>query len=177
MLSSSMLNVEISMLQLDRASSISSKYLGRPINQHHIPSAQPLHMMSSLDLTVGSFGSNAMGPSLDLDLLPGNHSSVHHQLPFPMVLPNAAVASSFMTDLAASAMAELIRLAQTEEPLWIKSALTNGSDILNLETYGRMFQRFNHFNNPNIRSEASRGSEMISINSATLVDLLVDTVS
>lgn len=134
-------------------------------------------MMSSLDLTVGSFGSNAMGPSLDLDLLPGNHSSVHHQLPFPMVLPNAAVASSFMTDLAASAMAELTRLAQTEEPLWIKSALTNGSDILNLETYGRMFQRFNHFNNPNIRSEASRGSEMISINSATLVDLLVDTVS
>ncbi|GFS34132.1 homeodomain GLABROUS 12 [Actinidia rufa] len=50
--------------ELDRVSSMATKYIGRPISQR-LP-VQPIHV-SSLDLSMASFS----GPPLDLDLLPG----------------------------------------------------------------------------------------------------------
>nr|CAB3447983.1 unnamed protein product [Digitaria exilis] len=61
---------------LDRVSSLTSKYLGRPITQ--LPPVQPLSMSSSLDLSVGGLCSPALGPSLDLVLLSGGSSCYHH---------------------------------------------------------------------------------------------------
>jgi homeobox-leucine zipper protein len=67
------------MMQLDRVSSLTSKYLGRPITQ------LPPVSMSSLDLSVGGLGSPAaLGPSLDLDLLSGASSGLAFQLPTPV---------------------------------------------------------------------------------------------
>ncbi|PWZ17030.1 Homeobox-leucine zipper protein ROC8 [Zea mays] len=61
--------------ELDRVSSITSKYLGRPFTQ--MPPV-PTMSMSSLDLSVGGMGSLG-GPSLDLDLLSGCSSGLPYQ--------------------------------------------------------------------------------------------------
>lgn len=160
-------------MQLDRVSSIAAKYIGRPISQ--LPPVQPIHI-SSLDLSMGSFGSQGIGgPSLDLDLLPGSSSSTP-SLPYhPPSLSD--IDKSLMSDIAAHAMEELLRLLQTNEPLWMKSS-SDGRDVLNLETYQNMFPRANtRLKNPHVRVEASRDSGVVIMNSLTLVDMFMDAVS
>ncbi|KAJ0987295.1 hypothetical protein J5N97_005651 [Dioscorea zingiberensis] len=157
--------------ELDRVSSVASKYLGRPITQ--LPPVQPIPI-SSLDLSVGSYGAPpGLGPSLDLDLLPGSSSSVM-PFPFPTAVPD--IEKPVMAEVATSAMEELIRLVQTDEPLWMKSG-SEGGDVLNLETYDRIFPRPGQpYKSPDIRIEASRDSSLVIMNAATLVDMFMDPI-
>ena len=156
---------------MERVSSVASKYLGRPISQ--LPSIQPI-ASSSLDLHVGGFGGPSFGPSLDLDLLPGNMPAVP-PFPFsPAVL--SEVDKSEMADIAANAMEELIRMAQTDEPLWMKPG-SEGREKLNLDSYDRLFPRsVNQPKSPVIHTEASRASCGVMMGSAALVDMFMDSV-
>ncbi|KAJ9167524.1 hypothetical protein P3X46_022170 [Hevea brasiliensis] len=147
--------------ELDRVSSIAAKYIGRPIS--HLPPVQPIHF-SSLDLSMGSFG----GPSLDLDLIPSTSNLPFHPLGI------SDMDKSLMTDIAANAMDELLRLLQTDEPLWIKSP-TDGRDVLHLDTYQTIFPRsISRLKNPNVRIETSRDSGVVITNSLALVDMFMD---
>lgn len=161
-------------VQLDRVSSIAAKYIGRPISQ--LPPVQPIHV-SSLDLSMASFGGHGIqGPSLDLDLLHGSSSSVIPNLAFPP-MSISDMDKSLMADIAANAMDELIRLLQSNEPLWMKGGDGRG-ETLNLESYERVFQSpYSHMKNPSIRIEASRDSGVVIMNSLALVDMFMDAVS
>ncbi|KAG8388503.1 hypothetical protein BUALT_Bualt02G0132400 [Buddleja alternifolia] len=159
--------------ELDRVSSVAAKYIGRPISQ--LPPMQPIHV-SSLDLSMASFGGNhgmSLGPSLDLDLLPGSSSSGIPNLPFPP-MSISDMDKSLMADISSNAMDELIRLLQSNEPLWMRSS-GDGREILNLESYERMFPSPNsHLKNPNIRIEASRDSGVVMMNGLALVNMFMD---
>ncbi|XP_055826666.1 homeobox-leucine zipper protein HDG11 [Solanum dulcamara] len=156
--------------ELDKVSSIAAKYIGRPISQ--LPPVQPIHL-SSLDLSMSSFighGPNSL--DLDLDLLPGSSSN----------MPSLAYATlnlsdmdkSLMADIAGNAMEELIKLVQTNEPLWMKSTI-DGRDVLNFDNYDRVFPRANsHLKNPNVRIEASRDSGVVIMNGLALVNVFMD---
>lgn len=129
-------------------------------------------------MSMSSFGGIGLtGPSLDLDLLPVNSmSTTIPSLPFP-TLNISDMDKSLMADIAGNAMDELIRLVQTNEPLWIKSAI-DGKDVLNFENYDRIFPRANsHLKNHNVRIEASRDSGVVIMNGLTLVDMFMDAVS
>ncbi|KAJ6976919.1 homeobox-leucine zipper protein HDG11-like [Populus alba x Populus x berolinensis] len=157
--------------ELDRVSSIAAKYIGRPISQ--LPPVQPVHI-SSLDLSMGNFGGQGLGgPSLDLDLdldlIPIN-SNLAFQPP-----GISDMDKSLMTDVAANAMEELLRLLQANEPLWMKSS-TDGRDVLNLDSYQRIFPRaMSHLKNPNVRIESSRDSGVVIMNGVALVDMFMDS--
>lgn len=157
-------------MQLDKVSSIAAKYIGRPISQ--LPPVQPIHL-SSLDLSMSSFighGPNSL--DLDLDLLPGSSSSLAYA-----TLNLSDMDKSLMADIAGNAMEELIRLVQTNEPLWMKSTI-DGRDVLNFDNYDRVFPRANsHLKNPNVRIEASRDSGVGIMNGLALVDVFMDAVS
>ncbi|XP_044465771.1 homeobox-leucine zipper protein HDG11 [Mangifera indica] len=157
--------------ELDRVSSIAAKYIGRPISQ--LPPVQPINI-SSLDLTMGSFGGLGLGgPSLDLDLLPGS-SSTMPSLPYQQIILSD-MDKSLMTDIASNAMEELLRLLQPNEPMWIKSSV-DGRDVLDLDNYERMFPRPNgHLKNPNVRIESSRDSGVVIMNALALVDMFMDS--
>ncbi|XP_057480268.1 homeobox-leucine zipper protein HDG11-like [Actinidia eriantha] len=154
--------------ELDRVSSMATKYIGRPISQR-LP-VQPIHV-SSLDLSMASFS----GPPLDLDLLPGCSSTrVPNNPRFPAI-SLSDMDKSLMADVAGSAMDEFISLLQNNEPLWIKSA-NDGRDVLNLDSYERLFPRANnHSKNPNLRIEASRDSGVVIMNGLALVDMFMDS--
>lgn len=141
---------------------MAAKYIGRPISQ-------PSHF-SSLELSMSSFGSHEMGcSSLDLDLLPASSSSV-----LPIHVSN--MDKTLMSEVATNAMGELLRLCQTNEPLWMKSR-SDGRDVLDLETYEQAFPRANApLENLHFRTEASRDSGVVIVNSATLVDMFMDSV-
>ena len=142
---------------------------------------------------MASFGAHGLGgggggPSLDLDLLPGTSSSAMAPpaLPYqPQGLSD--MDKSLMSDIAANAMEELLRLLQTNEPLWVKSAAPDnncnnnggggGRDVLNLDAYERVFPRANtHMKNHNLRIEASRDSGVVIMNGLALVDMFMDPV-
>lgn len=165
------------MLQLDRVSSIAAKYIGRPISQ--LPPVQPIHI-SSLDLSMASYGGHGMGglgpgPSLDLDLLHGSSSIVIPSIAFPP-MSISDMDKSVMADIASNGMEELIRLLQSNEPLWMKTS--DGRETLNLESYDRAFQSpYTRMKNPNVRTEASRDSGVVIMNGLALVDMFMDAVS
>lgn len=78
-------------------------------------------------------------------------------------------------ELAVAAMEELIRMAQSGEPLWIPSP-DNTAEILNEEEYFRTFPRGIGPKPLGLKSEASRESAVVIMNHINLVEILMDVV-
>lgn len=159
-------------LQLKRVENIAAKYAGRPLSQLHL--GQPLHL-SSLDLSMASFGNNGMtGPSsLNLDLLSGS-SSTCQTMPFRRI-NLTEMDKSLMVDVSRNAMEELIKLLQSNSPFWIRSSV-DGRQVLNLEVYESIFPRV--AKSPNVRIESSKDSSVVIMSSCLeLVDIFMDAVS
>ncbi|KAK9059611.1 hypothetical protein SSX86_020315 [Deinandra increscens subsp. villosa] len=166
--------------ELDRVSSIAAKYIGRPVLQ--LPPVQPFHT-SSLDLSMASYGGARMpmmhtGPSLDLDLLTINGASSSSSTtinPDP-IAPLSDMDKSLMAEIANNAMEQLMRLVHNSDPFWIKSP-KDGTETLDLDSYKRIFARPNDsLKNPNVRTEASRATSVVTMNSLKLVDMFVDSI-
>ncbi|AQK83086.1 Homeobox-leucine zipper protein HDG11 [Zea mays] len=154
--------------ELDRVSSITSKYLGRPFTQ--MPPV-PTMSVSSLDLSVGGMGSLG-GPSLDLDLLSGCSSGLPYQVPAPVT----EMERPMMVDMAARAMDELIRLAQAGEQIWVKGVPGDAREVLDVGTYDSLFAKPGAaFRPPDINVEASRDSGLVFMSAVALVDVFMDT--
>ncbi|KAJ3695947.1 hypothetical protein LUZ60_001324 [Juncus effusus] len=153
--------------ELDRVSSLTSKYLGRPITQ--LPPVQPMSI-SSLDLSVGGLGSPTMGPSLDLDLLTGGSPNMGFSFPTAV----SEMEKPLMAEMATHAMDELIRLSQSDEPLWMKHG--DGREVLSVDAYDSLFMKSgNQFRGQDIRVEASRDSGLVCMNASSLVDMFMDS--
>ena len=143
--------------ELDRVFNLTGKFLGHPQNNH----------TSSLELGVGTNnnGGNFAFPQ-DFN---GGGGCLPPQLP---AVVNGVDQRSVLLELALTAMDELVKLAQSDEQLWIKS-LDGERDELNHEEYMRTFSS----TKPNgLVTEASRTSGMVIINSLALVETLMDSV-
>ena len=158
-------------LQLDRVSSITSKYLGRPFTQ--MPPV-PTMSVSSLDLSVGGMpGQGLGGPSLDLDLLSGCSSGLPYQMPAPVT----EMERPMMVDMATRAMDELIRLAQAGEQIWVQGMPGDAREVLDVATYDSLFAKpGGAFRPPEINVEGSRDSGLVFMSAVALVDVFMDTV-
>ena len=136
-----------------------------------------------------------MPPSLDLDMnIYPRHftepmASCAEMMPVPMLPETVSFPENnnlvlmdeektVAMELAMSSMDELVKMCRANEPLWIRNN-ENGKELLNLEEHVRMFhwplnlkQRSSEF-----RTEASRDSAVVIMNSVTLVDAFLDAVS
>lgn len=83
---------------------------------------------------------------------------------------------TLMTETAAGAMDELIRLVRINEPLWVKSA-TNEKYVLHHDSYERIFPKATHFKSSNARVESSKESVVVAMNGMQLVNMFLDPVS
>ncbi|MBA0694654.1 hypothetical protein Goari_004931, partial [Gossypium aridum] len=130
--------------EIDRISGIAAKYVGKPLSSlPHLSS----HLHSrSVDLGASNFGpqSGFVG-EMDRsgDLL--RSVSGPTEADKPMIV-----------ELAVAAMEELIRMAQSGEPLWVPG--DNSTDVLNEDEYLRTFPRGIGPKPLGLRSEASRES-------------------
>lgn len=149
-------------MQIDRISGIAAKYVGKPMLSypHLSPGAS-----RSLDLGVGNFGGQTgiggevYGAS---DLLRSVSGPTDADKPV-------------IIELAVAAMEELIRMAQSGEPLWIPST-ENAAELLSEEEYGRTFPRGIGPKPLGLKSEASRESAVVIMNHINLVEILMDVV-
>lgn len=167
--------------ELDRVCALAGKFLGRPISSLAAPMPN-----SSLELGVGSNGFGGLNtiPST-MPLVVPSDFGMGISSPLPMVTPKAtmnispierSLERSMYLELALAAMDELVKMAQTDEPLWLRS-LEGGREILNHEEYLRTFTPCIGMKPNGFVTEASRETGMVIINSLALVETLMDSVS
>ncbi|CAN4083825.1 unnamed protein product [Withania somnifera] len=147
--------------EIDRISGIAAKYVGtKPILDfpHQLPQTEAPR---SLDLAFGPQSSRLGEMYSAGDLLRTAFSGLT-DTEKPIVI-----------ELAVSAMEELIRMAQTNEPLWISNA-GNSTETLCEEEYAQTFARGIGPKPLTLNSEASRESAVVIMNHINLVEILMD---
>ncbi|TQD88460.1 hypothetical protein C1H46_025984 [Malus baccata] len=149
----------------DKVASLLSKYIGKPLSQ--IESLASV-VGSTLDLSQGcSINQGIIGsPPLDLNLTSPTFSYQLQEIP--------EMEKTLMADIAASALEELVKLFQIDEPLWVKST-AYGRYFLNRGNYDKIFPRTNQFKTSSARIESSKDSGVVTISAATLVDMFLDS--
>ncbi|XP_064964795.1 homeobox-leucine zipper protein ROC3-like isoform X2 [Musa acuminata AAA Group] len=158
--------------ELERLSCIASRYSGRQLQP--LGPAPPL-LLPSLDLDMGIYSRHFHEPPVVscTDLIPIPQIS-DEPSPFPGMLIMDQD-RPLVLDLAMTAADHLVRMCNTNEPLWIRRG---GStvEVLNLEEHARMCpwpmdlkQQQGRF-----RTETSRDSAMVIMNGITTVDAFLD---
>ncbi|KAK4266766.1 hypothetical protein QN277_023643 [Acacia crassicarpa] len=165
--------------ELDRVCALAGKFLGRPVSSYPNSMAPPL-ANSSLELGVGSNGFGGIstvpatlpvGPDLGVGI---SSPLAMGTPPHPAAVSSGSTERSMFLELALAAMDELVKMAQTSEPLWMTS-LEGGREILNHEEYSRSFTPCIGLKPNGFVSEASRETGMVIINSLALVETLMDS--
>jgi regulator of replication initiation timing len=161
--------------EIDRISAIAAKYVGKPMVSFPVLSS-PLAgaRPSPLDIDSGGVlgGAATYGGAADIFGGGGGVAAcgAARDCDKPMIV-----------ELAVTAMEELVRMAQLDEPLW--NAPAGGHDgsaeTLNEEEYARMFVPAGGLGlkkQYGFKSEASRDSSVVIMTHASLVEILMDVV-
>ncbi|KAL2967404.1 hypothetical protein AAZX31_16G173800 [Glycine max] len=170
--------------ELNRICALANKFLGRPLSPLASPMALP-PSNSGLELAIGRNGlggSSNFGMPLPMGFDVGDGalgsspamSTMGARSPMGMMGNEIQLERSMLLDLALSAMNELIKMAQPDTSLWIKSS-DGRNEVLNHDEYARLFS-------PYIGSkpaagyvtEATRGTGVVSASSLGLVEILMD---
>ncbi|GMH00540.1 hypothetical protein Nepgr_002379 [Nepenthes gracilis] len=172
--------------ELDRVCALASKFLGRPISSMPtLSTSLPSHMPSStLDLAVGTSGGfgalSSVATSLPLTSgFAGGLSNVAGVISPTKSTANVtgierSMERSVYLELALVAMDELVKVAQTHEPLWLRS-LEGSREVLNYDEYMRAFNPGAGLKPNGYVTEATRETGMVIINSLALVETLMDS--
>ncbi|XP_042000445.1 homeobox-leucine zipper protein ANTHOCYANINLESS 2-like isoform X1 [Salvia splendens] len=149
--------------ELDRVCALAGKFLGRPI-----PAMGP---NSGLELGVGINGFGALAAVVPND----------YTIPLPIMSPSKSTINnsnpmerSMYLELALAAMDELVKIVQTNEPLWVRG-IEGGRQVLNREEYARSFTPCIGMKPKGFAAEASRETGVVIINSLALVETLMDS--
>jgi homeobox-leucine zipper protein len=180
--------------ELTRIYALATKFLGKDfdfllgnLQQPQLSLPMP---SSSLELAVGGLGGMGSMPPATMpgtmgDFAAGGVSNPPGTVITPARAARAAapptvsiVDRSMLVELAISAMDQLVKMAQVDEPLWLKSMPdAPNMETLNFEEYARSFVPCLGMKPVGFVSEVSRESGLVIIdNSAELVETLMDQV-
>ncbi|PIA49557.1 hypothetical protein AQUCO_01300387v1 [Aquilegia coerulea] len=164
--------------ELDRVCALAGKFLGRPVSSlgNSMPPPMP---NSSLELGVGGNGfdglstvTTAMGPGNGYGVSVSNAMTVMPSSRSGAGGMERSLEKSMFAELALAAMDELVKMAQTDEPLWMPGV--GGKETLNQEEYMRMFPPCIGMKPNGFVTEATRETGMVIINAEALVETLMD---
>ncbi|KAK1426579.1 hypothetical protein QVD17_15255 [Tagetes erecta] len=142
--------------EIDRISGIAAKYVGKPMLSYN---GAP----RSLDLPIPGFSPQ---PTMVDDMF-GTSNLLRS------VSGTTEADKPVIIELAVAAMEELVRMAQSGEPLWITNS-DNSSEALNEEDYAQTFPRGIGPKQLGLKSEASRDSTVVIMNHINIVEILMD---
>ncbi|XVF53651.1 hypothetical protein PTKIN_Ptkin05aG0115800 [Pterospermum kingtungense] len=158
--------------ELSRICALTHKFLGRPFSSSASPvPSQGLN--SNLELAVGrnGFGGlNNVGGTLPVGFDFGDGVMVPLLKPMGNEMPYDR---SAFGDVALAAMDELMKMAQMDNPLWVKG-LNGGMETLNLEEYKRTFSFFSGMKPSGYRTEATKQTGLVFLRGLALVETLMD---
>ncbi|PIA58672.1 hypothetical protein AQUCO_00500546v1 [Aquilegia coerulea] len=157
--------------ELERLSCVVSRCGGRPM--HALGPPPPL-LLPSVDLDMNIYSRHfqeQMGACTDM-------------IPVPSMQENSNFAGSNLImeqdkhmalQFAMNAMDELMKMCQMNEPLWIPNN-SGTKEMLNMEEHAKMFPWLTNFKQQHsqVRTEATRDSAVVIMNSITLTDAFLD---
>ncbi|XP_050377975.1 homeobox-leucine zipper protein HDG5 [Argentina anserina] len=160
--------------ELERACCLSGYPGGRQLQT--MGQAAPL-MAESLDLDMNIYSRNFPDPMM-------SSCTDHHIIPMSIFPPDHSHfpeggllmddEKSLAMKLAASSVEELVKMCTASEPLWTKNS-ENGMEMLNAEERARLFPwPLNFKQNSSSRTESSRDTAVVIMNSINLVDAFLD---
>ncbi|OIV94163.1 hypothetical protein TanjilG_13780 [Lupinus angustifolius] len=172
--------------KLDTMSNFVSKYTGKPFSS--LPPILAINI-SPINVSMGTStigkqqrffdgggngGAGGSISSLGTNLRQETSTSCNATPYLPPPGSLSGIDEPLMSTIATIAFEEFMRLLHTNEPLWLMSP-TDGRDVLNFETYERMFPTENtRLMNRNVRVEASRDSAFVMMKSSTLAEKFMD---
>ncbi|XP_004300207.1 PREDICTED: homeobox-leucine zipper protein HDG5 [Fragaria vesca subsp. vesca] len=139
--------------------------------------AAPL-IAASLDLDMNIYSRHFTDPMM-------SSCTDHHMIPMSILPPEPShfPEGGLLLDdekllamkLAASSLEELVKMCTAGEPLWMKNS-ENGMEMLNAEERARLFPWPMNFkqNSSDLRTEATRDTAVVIMNSINLVDAFLD---
>lgn len=165
--------------EYDRMCCLISQYTGRPMQP--IGGAPSLLAPSTLDLDMSVYPRKFQEDHIITSCPPDQN-----MIPLPFMPENSHFPGSILIleeeknlalDMALSSMDELKKMCCTGEPLWTRSPEAGRQLVLNVEEYARMFswsvenmkQEHREF-----RTEATKDTAVVIMNSITLVDAFLD---
>ncbi|KAM5573516.1 homeobox-leucine zipper protein HDG5-like [Rosa sericea] len=161
--------------ELERVCCLSGYPGGRQIQT--MGPAAPL-MAASLDLDMNIYSRHFPDPMM-------SSCTDHHMIPMSILPPEPSHfpegglllddEKTLAMKLAASSLEELVKMCTASEPLWMKNS-ENGMEMLNAEERARMFPWPLNFkqNSSDLRTEATRDTAVVIMNSINLVDAFLD---
>ncbi|XP_047336369.1 homeobox-leucine zipper protein ANTHOCYANINLESS 2-like isoform X2 [Impatiens glandulifera] len=149
--------------EFDRVCGLAGKFLRRP----------DLVNSSFNDVVVPPMGSSQI--PLHLGPVVGSEFGIGVSNSFSTLSSSGNIERTMYLEIALAAMDELVKMARTDEPLWVMD-MESGRDVLNHAEYLRMFTPCIHGLKPNgFVTEASRENDLVMINSLALVEILMDS--
>lgn len=169
--------------ELNRICILANKFIGRQLS----PLVSPMALQSpnsGLELGIGLNGiggSSNLGMPLQIGLdlgdgilgTPPPMSGIRS--PMGLMGNQIQLDRSALIDLALAAMEELVKMAQPDSPLWIKS-LDGMKDVLNHEEYARMVAPCLGPKPNGYVTDATRETGAIIGNSLAVLEILMDSV-
>ncbi|KAK4839616.1 hypothetical protein QYF36_023337 [Acer negundo] len=142
--------------ELDMICILVNKFLSRPLTSSMSP------LFQSINPSSGEGSSSAPPPSMAAgSVMEGNNGG---GIPFD---------TNVFLELAVAAMDQLMKLAQQDTPLWLRTS-DERKEVLNQEEYVRVFPPCIGLKPNGFVSEASRESDVVLINSLALVETLMN---
>ncbi|KAG6477811.1 homeobox-leucine zipper protein ROC3-like isoform X1 [Zingiber officinale] len=159
--------------ELDRLSCITSHYTAPP-PLGHVPSSLLLAPSLDLDMGVYSRHFNEPPPFEMISVAAPLSEDLQHS-PFGGGLMVLDQDKPLVLDLAMTAAGHLVRMCNAGAPLWVRKS--GNVEALDLEEQAKGFSwpmELKQQNGGEFRTEASRDSAMVIMNSITLVDAFLD---
>nr|XP_031247246.1 homeobox-leucine zipper protein ROC8-like [Pistacia vera] len=154
----------------EKLSNLLAKFIGKPIP--HIDALMPIPGSTFGASLQPNFQNQAMGrANLDPDLGSGPLDNISLPFQFKGITD---VEKTIMVETATNGMDELIRLLRIDEPLWNK-CLTDGTYVINRDSYEKICIRASHFNSSSARFESSKDSRIVNMNAMQLIDNFLDS--
>ncbi|XVF09823.1 hypothetical protein REPUB_Repub07fG0129700 [Reevesia pubescens] len=158
--------------ELSRICALTNKFLGRPLSSSAsaIPSDD---LNSNLELAVGRNGFGGLhnaGTTLPMGFDFGEGAMMSLMKPMANEIPYHR---SVIVDVALAAMDEVIKMAQMDNPLWIKD-MDGGMETLNVEEYRRTFSSCIGMKPSGYTIEATRETGLVFLHGLALVETLMD---
>eukprot|EP00250_Pteridium_aquilinum_P016242 c23020_g1_i1 orf=781-3153(-) len=147
--------------EIDRITAMAAKYIGRQVQPMQLSSAcSPTGSTSALDALhspLSLLGGHELATVSDLAVRPYALSDVEK----PLVI-----------ELAVASMEELLQVAQAGEPLWVADA--SCGEVIQHEAYLQRFPRGIGPTPLGLKSETSRHTGLVIMNSTSLVEAFMD---
>ena len=165
--------------ELSRVCALAEKLLGKPLSDMVSPILSPASN-SNLELSMGRGGLNGiMGSPSPLPMLRNLENGMTGSSVITVSM-NGSISSEYektvFMQTAIAAMDELLAMAQTDSPLWLKG-LDDGREVLNQDEYVKKLSPFVGMKPAGFITDATRETGSVFITSLELVETMMVPVS